>query len=174
MKAALIPLFAAAMVLPAAAQEEGASASANMINAEEQEVGTVTFQETKSGMIHVIVEMTDMPPGPHGFHVHETGECRIADNFESAGGHLAGGREHGVGAGGGPHPGDFPNVNVGQDGILKVEFFTDRLSLTEGEAPLMDMDGSAVVVHADPDDYASQPSGEAGDRIACGVITQPS
>ena len=75
----------------------------------------------------------------------------------------------------GPHPGDFPNVNVGQDGVLKAEFFTDRLSLGDGgQNPLVDEDGSAVVVHAEPDDYASDPAGHAGDRIACGVVEQPS
>jgi len=175
MRTALASLFVAATLLPASAQEgQEAKASANMIDRNEQEAGTVTFEQTKSGLLLVTVEMTGLPPGPHGFHVHETGECNVADGFESAGGHLAGGREHGVHVEGGPHPGDFPNVNVGQDGVLKMEFFTDRLSLSEGEAPLMDMDGSAVVLHSDPDDYASQPSGEAGDRIACGVITQPS
>lgn len=146
-------------------------ASANMINTDEQSVGTVTFNQTDSGMVHVIAEMTDLPPGPHGFHVHETGECDAADAFKSAGGHYAGDKEHGVEAENGPHPGDFPNVHVGQDGVLKVEFFTDRLSLSpDGENPLRDDDGSAVVLHSAADDYASQPSGDAGDRIACGVI----
>lgn len=172
MKTLIAPVFAAAMVLPAAAQQS-ATASANMVTVEEQEAGTVSFRQTRSGMLHVIVEMTGLPPGPHGFHVHETGECDAAGGFESAGGHLAAGKEHGIEAEGGPHPGDFPNVHVGQDGVLKVEFFTDRLSLGEGEASLMDDDGSAVMVHADPDDHASQPSGEAGDRIACGVVRQP-
>ncbi len=173
MKTLIASLFAAAAVLPAAAQQD-ATASANMVTAEEQEGGTVSFRQTRSGMLHVIVEMTGLPPGPHGFHVHETGECDAAGGFESAGGHLAAGKEHGIDAEGGPHPGDFPNVHVGQDGVLKVEFFTDRLTLGEGEAPLMDDDGSAVLIHSDPDDYSSQPSGEAGDRIACGVIRQPS
>ncbi|WP_163265283.1 superoxide dismutase family protein [Chelativorans alearense] len=163
--AALLPLS------HASAQENGKSLSANMIDPEEREVGTVTFNETASGMVHIVVEMTDLPPGPHGFHVHETGTCNVGDGFASAGGHYAGDREHGVLSEGGPHPGDLPNVNVGQDGVLRVEFFTDRVSVSEdGENPLQDDDGSAVVVHADPDDYGSQPSGEAGDRIACGVI----
>jgi superoxide dismutase, Cu-Zn family len=71
----------------------------------------------------------------------------------------------------GPHAGDLPNVHVGQDGLLKVEFFTERLSLAEGAAnPLKDADGSAIVIHAGPDDYASDPSGNSGDRLACGVI----
>lgn len=173
MRTLLAPLFAAAMLLPASAQED-VTASANMVTAEGQEAGTVTFRQAKSGMLHVIVEMTGLPPGPHGFHVHETGACDAADGFESAGGHLAAGKEHGVDAENGPHPGDFPNVHVGQDGILKVEFYTDRLSIADGDAALMDDDGSAVMVHANADDHASQPSGEAGGRIACGVITQPS
>ncbi|MCT7376507.1 superoxide dismutase family protein [Chelativorans salis] len=163
--AALLPLS------HAVAQEGGASLSANMINADEQEVGTVTFNETASGMVHIVVEMTDLPPGPHGFHVHETGACDAGGGFESAGGHYAGDMEHGVLSEGGPHPGDLPNVHAGQDGVLRVEFFTDRVSVSEdGENPLQDDDGSAVVVHANPDDYSSQPSGEAGERIACGVI----
>lgn len=161
----------AALIPVSAAHAQGATASANMINAEEKEVGTVTFNETGSGMLHVIVEMTDLPPGPHGFHVHETGECAVEGGFESAGGHYAGGREHGVESENGPHPGDFPNVHVNQEGVLKVEFFTDRLSLSQdGDNPLMDADGSAVVVHSGQDDYTSQPSGDAGERIACGVI----
>lgn len=168
-------LFTASLVcvtaLPAAALAQDPTASVNMINAEEKEVGTVTISETASGRLHVMIEMTDLPPGAHGFHIHEIGQCDPAGGFESAGGHYAGEKEHGVMAEGGPHPGDFPNVNVGQDGVLKAEFFTDSVSLGEGgENPLMDDDGSAIVVHADPDDYSSQPSGEAGDRIACGVI----
>lgn len=163
--------LAATIAIPSAVQAQDPSASVNMINSEESEVGTVTMTTTPSGMLHVVVEMTDLPPGPHGFHIHETGQCDSAGGFESAGGHYAGDKEHGVMAEGGPHPGDFPNVHVGQDGVLKAEFFTDRVSLGEGgENPLMDEDGSAVVVHASPDDYTSQPSGEAGDRIACGIV----
>lgn len=165
------PTLAAIIALPGAASAQDPSLSVNMINREEAEVGTVTITSTPSGMLHIMVEMTDLPPGPHGFHVHETGQCDPAGGFESAGGHYAGDKEHGVMVEGGPHPGDFPNVHLGQDGVLKAEFFTDRVSLGEsGENPLQDGDGSALVIHANPDDYSSQPSGEAGDRIACGVI----
>lgn len=173
-------LLSASMLTPVALAQQatestGMSATAMMKGADGAEMGQVTFNQTASGMLHVVVEMTDLPPGAHGFHVHENGECDGAGGFESAGGHYAGGKEHGTMAEGGPHPGDFPNVNVGQDGVLKAEFFTDRMSLAEGaETPLIDDNGSAVVVHANPDDYSSQPSGEAGDRIACGVIEQPS
>lgn len=177
MKRLVIAALAAAIpALPGAAQEglrgTGLSASADMRSPDGSSLGTVTFNQTPSGYLHLIVEMQGLPPGPHGFHVHETGSCE--DDFKSAGGHYAGGKDHGVQAQNGPHAGDFPNVHVGQDGILKVEFFTERLSLDEGgQNPLMDADGSAVVIHGKQDDYASQPSGEAGDRIACGVVVQP-
>lgn len=171
-------LFAAAtaMTTGALAQQpapSGPSATATMAMQDGKQAGTVTFNQTKSGMLHVIVEMTGLPPGPHGFHIHDKGQCE--GDFESAGGHYKGtGQVHGVDADGGPHAGDFPNVHVGQDGVLKVEFFSDRLSLADGaETPLIDDDGSAVMIHVDPDDYASDPAGHAGHRLVCGVIEQP-
>ena len=166
---------AALLATTAVAQDQtsGAGAVARMITDEGKEAGTVTFRQTKSGLLHVFVELTGLPPGAHGFHVHEKGQCD--GDFESAGGHYKGKTgTHGVETEGGPHAGDFPNVHVGQDGLLKVEFFTDRLSLSaDAETPLIDEDGSAVVLHADPDDYESDPSGHSGHRLACGVIEQP-
>ncbi|WP_265516283.1 superoxide dismutase family protein [Nitratireductor luteus] len=166
----LLTLVLAAGALSLGSAQAQDQATASMIDGDEASVGRVTFNATPSGVTHIVVEMTDLPPGPHGFHVHETGECDPADEFKSAGGHLAGGKAHGIEDPEGPHPGDLPNVNVGQDGILKVEFFAEDLPLEEGENSLRDQDGSAVVLHAEADDYRSQPSGEAGDRIACGVI----
>jgi Cu-Zn family superoxide dismutase len=164
----------AALMAPQAYAQE-TSATAKMTGADGSDNGTVTFNQTKSGMLHIIIEMTSLAPGSHGLHIHEKGDCDAAGGFESAGGHYAGGKEHGVNSGNGPHAGDLPNVHVGGNGVLKAEFFTDRLSLGEGRAnPLMDADGSAVVLHAEPDDYASDPAGHAGNRIACGVIEQPS
>ena len=170
-KALLAVLLAGGYAIPAA-HAQAVTASANVINLEKQDVGTVTFQSTPSGMLRVIVELTDLPPGTLGFHVHETGECSTEDAFESAGGHIAGDAPHGIESEGGPHPGDFPNIHVAENGVVKVEFFTDRLSISDGDFPLMDEDGSAVMVHSGPDDYTSQPGGDAGDRIACGVIRQ--
>ncbi|MGE0500702.1 MAG: superoxide dismutase family protein [Rhizobiaceae bacterium] len=179
MRTLLIPALAATMLtfsfgLAADAQEpaQTASAFAAMKDRDGQDRGTVTFTETKSGVLHVLVEMTGLPPGPHGFHVHATGACDAAGGFESAGPHYGDG-EHGIAQPDGPHAGDFPNVHVGQDGLLKVEFFTERLSIGEGETPLMDADGSAVMIHAGPDDHTAQPGGDAGDRIACGIVQQP-
>ena len=173
-RSTLLATAAALAMSLSAAAAQSPSATATMKGPDGAGLGTISLQELPSGMLHVFVEMTGLPPGPHGFHVHEKGECDGAGGFESAGGHYAGGHEHGSMTEAGPHAGDFPNVHVASDGVLKVEFFTDRLTLSDGDNPLMDEDGSAFVVHADPDDYQSQPSGNAGDRIACGVVTTPS
>ena len=155
------------MVLAGAAF--AAQAGGDLVDTAGQSIGSVTIATTASGMLHLTVEARSLPPGPHGFHIHETGVCDADNGFKGAGGHLAGNHEHGIEAAQGPHPGDFPNVHVGRDGVLMVEFFSERLSL-EGEDSMLDEDGAAVIIHADADDYSSQPSGNAGDRIACAVI----
>lgn len=163
------------MVLPAALLLAGAGASAaeavaDVIDGDGKPIGTVEFIETPSGTMHLVWQLEGIPPGVHGVHVHETGLCDAPD-FMSAGGHLAGGKPHGIMAEGGPHPGDLPNAHVGDDGKLAVEYFTDALDFGHGDGgSLFDTDGSSVIVHSGPDDYTSQPSGEAGTRIACGVI----
>lgn len=168
-KTALAIVAAGALALPAAA--EGIVASAAMKGIDGKDLGSVSFEETASGMLEVDLELKGLAPGAHAFHVHETGKCDAADGFKSAGGHYAGGMKHGVETEGGPHAGDFPNITAGDDGTVRVTFFTDRLSLGEGgKNPLRDADGSAVVIHDGTDDYKSQPAGDAGSRIACGVI----
>lgn len=140
-------------------------ASAALKGPDGTEHGTVTIQPTASGQMLVTLDLTGIPEGEHGFHIHETGDCS-ADDFTSAGGHLAGDAEHGVMAENGPHPGDFPNITPNADGEVTLAYFNERLT---GDM-LMDDDGSAVVIHSGADDYESQPSGDAGSRIACGVI----
>jgi Cu-Zn family superoxide dismutase len=133
--------------------------------------GTVVMTETGSGTILVTLTAEGVPEGAHGFHVHETGACDAASGYESAGGHLAAGLEHGLAREGGPHPGDFPNVFAQGDGLVRAEFFTRGFTLgSEGQRRILDEDGSAVMLHAGADDYASQPAGDSGERIACGVL----
>ncbi len=133
--------------------------------------GTVTMTETGSGTILVTVAAEGVPAGAHGFHVHEVGACDLQTGFESAGGHLAVGLDHGLAVEGGPHPGDFPNMFAQEDGVVQAEYFTRGFTLgTEGQRRILDEDGSAVVLHAGADDYASQPAGDSGARIACGVL----
>jgi Cu-Zn family superoxide dismutase len=128
-------------------------------------LGDVRVEQTASGQVLVSIALDGLPEGPHAMHIHETGDCS-AEDFTSAGGHLAGGAEHGVMVEGGPHPGDLPNISVAASGAATADVFKSDLTLD-----LMDDDdGAAFVVHAGSDDYESQPAGDAGDRIACGTF----
>ena len=152
---------------PALAQDDGLvkTARAMMASADATDIGTLVLNATPAGVM-IQGELHGLPPGTHGFHVHETGTCEPP--FASAGGHFnPDAAEHGFLPEAGPHAGDMTNVIVGQDGAVAVELLDSFLTLG---TDLFDDDGAAIVIHAMPDDYASQPSGNAGDRIACGVI----
>lgn len=145
-------------------------AHGTFINAQGQQVGVAHFAETRSGVL-ITVELRGLPPGVHGFHIHEAGRCDASGGFQSAGGHYNPRNElHGFMAQGGAHAGDMPNQSVAQDGVLRVQVLNSKVTLGQGEATLFDSDGSALVIHARPDDYRSQPAGDAGDRLACAVI----
>lgn len=160
---------------PVLAQEAAISpdvARVAFIKPDDNAIGTGTLIETPHGLL-IQAKLTGLPPGPHGFHIHEVGTCDGGDNFKSAGGHYApNANKHGYMSDNGPHAGDLPNQTVAADGSMLVEVFAPDLRLTEGEAAVLDSDGSAIVIHATADDYRSQPSGASGDRLACGVIEQ--
>ena len=141
------------------------SAVAPVKDAEGKELGTVTAAETASGAVQVTVKLDGIEPGVKAVHIHETGLCEGPD-FKSAGGHLAGGKEHGAHAAGGMHAGDLPNLTIGEDGLARADVFTTNVTLDD----MLDADGAAFVLHAGEDDYVSQPAGDAGDRIGCGVF----
>lgn len=146
-------------------------AGATLLNAEGAEVGDVIITETASGVLHLILDLRDgvLPAAQHGFHIHETGACE-APTFESAGGHLAGGKEHGIHSPNGIHLGDLPNITTYDAGAVHVEYFLADVPMDQ----ILDDDGSAVVIHDGVDDYTTQPSGNAGDRLACGVLEESS
>jgi Cu-Zn family superoxide dismutase len=154
-----------------AAAGASATATAELQGADGASHGTVTLTQTNAGVL-VRAELTGLPPGPHGFHFHETGLCEPP--FESAGGHYNPTNvNHGYMAEGGPHVGDLPNVTVPETGDVTIEHLNAFVSLSPDSGnTLLDEDGTAIVVHAGADDYQSQPSGESGDRIACGVVAQ--
>lgn len=112
------------------------------------------------------ITLSGSPEGLHGIHLHETGDCS-ADDFKSAGGHIAGDAQHGFLVENGPHPGDMPNAVVKASGMLEVDAFLPDIDV---EQMIFDKDGAAFILHAGTDDYASQPSGDAGSRLACGVF----
>ena len=149
---------------------EGGIVTVHLQNTKGVKIGTVNLEETDAG-VRISLEASDLPPGIHGFHIHETASC-VAPTFETAGGHFNPTKaSHGMNHEGGPHAGDLPNIEVGKDGTIKEEIIAKHVTLkTHQENSLFDSDGSALVIHAKADDNKSQPAGNAGDRIACGVI----
>jgi Cu-Zn family superoxide dismutase len=163
--AALVAILFAAPVLPAAAQ----SATAPLKDASGKEVGSANLTQTPHGVL-INLSVKGLPPGEHAFHVHAVGKCEPP--FTSAGGHFnPTNKKHGMLAAEGYHAGDMPNLHVPQSGDLTVEVVNANVTL-EKDKPnsVFDADGSAIVIHAGSDDYKTDPTGEAGGRIACGVI----
>jgi superoxide dismutase, Cu-Zn family len=129
--------------------------------------GTVTFSE-QSGKVRVVAVVTGLAPGSHGFHVHEKGDCSAPDGT-SAGGHFnPGGHAHGDPQKDPHHAGDMPMLVADASGKAEVKFDMAGVTLASGPTSLA---GKAVIVHADPDDLKTQPTGNSGARVACGVIT---
>ncbi|PWS37073.1 CRISPR-associated protein Csn1 [Falsiroseomonas bella] len=145
-------------------------AQGSFIDPKGERIGSAHLADTPNGVL-ITVELRNLPPGVHAFHVHETGRCEADGGFRSAGGHYAPrGHQHGYLVQGGAHAGDMPNQQVGEDGMLRAQVMNDKVTLRPGEASLLDRDGSAIVLHAQADDHRSQPAGDAGGRIACAVI----
>ena len=146
----------------------GATARATFVTAQGQPAGTATLTSTDDG-VFVSAQLRGLPEGTHGFHIHQVGRCDPP--FESAGGHFnPTEREHGYLNPRGEHLGDMPNITVRSDGTAAADHHAVGVTLTGGDRALLDGDGSALVVHAGVDDYRSDPAGNAGPRIACGVI----
>lgn len=147
------------------------TAKAPLKDAGGKDVGTVDLVQTPHGVL-LKLSLKGIPAGEHAFHVHAVGKCEPP--FTSAGGHFnPGSKKHGMEAAEGAHAGDMPNLHVPASGELAVEVANPAISLVKGQPnSVFDADGSAIVIHAKADDYKSDPAGNAGDRIACGVIVE--
>ncbi|CAN5551558.1 superoxide dismutase family protein [soil metagenome] len=144
-------------------------AAATLMNASGARVGAATITPV-SGGLRVMVTATGLTPGNHGVHIHTTGMCE-APGFTTAGGHWnPTGMKHGSMNPMGPHEGDLPNLVVGADGAGSVTYTVKGAGMT-GPTGLLDSDGAAVVIHAGPDDLMTDPSGNSGGRVACGVLS---
>lgn len=139
-------------------------------NVDEKKSGSAIVEQVDDG-VKISLKVEGLEPGKHGVHLHETAKCEGPD-FESAGAHFnPDNAEHGVENENGPHAGDLPNVEVAEDGTGEYEFTIQHVSLLADEDnSLLDDDGSALVVHDKEDDGKTDPSGDSGDRIACGVL----
>lgn len=169
----LVSLFALLLLglFGSAAHAQGAmpTASFEIKDSGGQSVGTVMLTQTAAG-VNVKGTFKGLPAGVHGIHFHAVGAC--TPDFAAAGAHYNPmSKQHGLENPAGAHGGDLGNLTIGADGSGAYDYTTMLVSLMPGDMTLYDADGSALVVHANPDDYKTDPSGNSGGRIACGVVT---
>src|SRR6185369_624340 len=144
-------------------------ATAQLQDKDGKNVGLATFREAADGVV-MEVEVKGLTPGLHAVHIHAVGKCE-GPAFTSAGGHFNPlQKKHGFKNPEGVHAGDLPNMLVAKDGSGRFEALTDAITLRPGSLSVVDSDGSAIVIHATSDDYMTDPAGNSGDRVACGVI----
>ncbi len=150
---------------------QGGGTEIPMMDATGARVGSARISAEAAGGIRIALDVQGLPPGSRAFHIHENAQCD-PPSFESAGGHFAPmGQAHGFGVPAGPHAGDMENLDVEPDGTFRGEMVNLRVSMNPDEPnSIFRGNGTALVIHADADDNRTQPSGGAGDRIACGVI----
>lgn len=167
----MIVVCALAIVTVPASAAGPKSARADIKNAQGTKIGTAKFTSAANG-VKVSVKVSQLTPGEHGIHIHAVGKCE-APGFTTAGGHFnPTGAHHGAKNSQEPHPhvGDLENLTVGQNGKASATFTISGATLGDGQNSLFHDGGTALVIHAKPDDLMSDPSGNSGDRIACGVI----
>lgn len=152
-------------------QADAQMARAELYNAQGEKVGIATLMERSDG-VAITLQVSKLPPGTHGFHIHAVGKCEPPD-FTSAGGHFnPHGKKHGLKNPEGAHAGDLRNLEVRLDGTATTIRLALLVTLGPGPHSLFHPDGTALVIHASPDDYTTDPTGNAGARIACGIITR--
>ena len=175
LRRALLPVAVLALTAMACStamrmRSAAARAEAVMYNTSGAAVGTAQLWQDANGTVNVEISSLTLPAGTHGIHFHDVGKCE-GPAFTTASGHYNPmGMEHGLQNPKGPHAGDNPNIVIPAGGVGSVSFSTDRVSLTPGTRTLLDADGTALVVHASADDQVTNPSGNSGARIACGVV----
>lgn len=163
----------AALAAAGAAHAGNPTATAALKDAQGKPAGSAAFTES-GGMVQMKLKATGLAPGKHGIHIHETGKCDGPD-FKSAGAHFnPHGKKHGLHNDAGAHAGDLSNLEAKADGTATLQATLPGVTLEKGEKhSLLDADGAALVIHAKEDDDATDPSGNSGDRVACGIIAAP-
>ena len=167
-------LWAVALVVAGGitARAQAEVADGKFKNAQGKEVGTVHIEHMPSATL-LLIKLHDMPPGVHGIHIHSVGKCD-PPSFDSAGPHYNPTKhEHGMKNPKGPHAGDLPNITIPADGKLETQIMIAGEQQWEGEGGILDGDSASIVIHANPDDYLTDPAGNSGPRIACAPLDLP-
>jgi len=160
------------LLLAALASASLAKNVVHLNDAQGKSVGTVTLWEQKSGGVGMELKLENLPAGDHAIHFHQNAKCEAPD-FKSAGPHFnPDGKKHGLENPEGHHAGDHANFTVGANGKAKLKTESKDVNLGSDSHSLFSNGGTAVVIHAKADDQKTDPAGNAGDRIACGVITK--
>lgn len=165
-------VFAAPLLAASLAQGKGpAPAHTDLINAQGEKVGIAKLTQTPKG-VRIALDASKLTPGVHAFHIHAVGKCDPPD-FKTAGGHFnPEGKKHGLKNPEGPHAGDMQNITVGEKGTVKTTVVDPRVTLGEGANSLFHPDGTSLVIHEKADDEMTDPAGNAGARVACGVVSR--
>jgi Cu-Zn family superoxide dismutase len=167
----LVLVLLPALLCSSVAFGQGApkAAHADIVNGQGQNIGTAKILPAKKG-VKIEVNVSQLPPGNHGIHIHAVGKCE-GPAFTTAGGHLnPDTKKHGKDNPEGPHAGDLLMIDVKADGTAKATLVDTMVTLGDGANSLFHDGGTAIVIHEKEDDYKTDPTGNSGGRIACGVI----
>src|SRR5437867_4069731 len=152
-------------------QNPATTAKADLADSQGKNVGTAELTQTPDG-VKIALTVSGLAPGQHAFHIHAVGKCEGPD-FKSASSHFNPyNKKHGLKNSDGPHAGDMENIQVGSDGTGTAQIVNKQVTLGDGPNSLFHEGGTAIVIHASPDDDVTDPAGNAGARIACAVITK--